>query len=191
VPTLPLRRALWAATILAALVACSHGADESAAKSAAIQKALDAHAPTHAVNNGRLCVYVADSDYQAHLHAYAHVRHVHIAPSGIGPTKNWDGRPARCLTYTWDASAGLVVSHRPFTGTLEATVPIGRYVLDKTGEAQGSSAGAEVIPFKAHFALNDVGAGLAADGIVHAPADITDGRAALHKDADGAWVAQL
>lgn len=190
-PTLAIRRVLSAATILAALTACSHAADDTAAKRAAIQRALDARAPRQSVNNGRLCLYVAGSDYEAHLHAYAHVRQVHVTPSGVGPTKNWDGRPLRCLTYAWNASAGVVVSRRPYSTAMQATVPIGHYVVDKIGEDQDSSSDANGTPFRAHFLLNEVGAGLAADGVMRPPADITDGRAVLLKDADGAWVAKL
>ena len=184
-----------AATLVATvLVACS--ANDTEARKAAIQRTLDASPARVEVYAGYVCRAArSNSGYpQGDPEKLATVPHVHVGPVVQRPSmqdimpidkfKSYGTKP--CRLVTWDSTANV---QAPSIGWLSPVV-IGRWVVDKIGEEQTGNMG-KFTPFTAHFEANDIGKGLIAAGLQSAPADVPNGMAALYKDANGNWVAQV
>jgi hypothetical protein len=178
-------------TTAAILAACGGGGGESSSaatvsvaadgRTAAIQKLLDMKPQTLEVPHGKICG--ARTNYSRitlEPAKWAHVAEVHAVPAANSGTEP-------CAIFTWVKTANV---HNVFNGIIyEWTANIGRYIVDKVGDEEPGALGGKVTPFKAHFVANKLGAEIIAASIIKAPADITDGGATLHKDADGNWVA--
>jgi hypothetical protein len=194
-----LSRAVSTAAITSALIlagcggsASNSGSGSGDARAAAIQKALDARPVIGAVRSGRLCGRPEDFAHIARLldpKAYTHVPGAHITPNGTKHRVGGGLATEPCMFLSWDASTGIINSPTRDYGA-ETSAKMGRFVVDKVGDEQDGPMG-KTTPYKAHFEPNDLAKALIAAGIVERPADVNDGPALLHKDADGQWVAQL
>jgi hypothetical protein len=190
------------ATIIAvavtALCGCGGGsAPQADGRAAAIQKMLNADNPAAngsdkrptaiGIINGPACStsapHPAGRDNPA---SYAHIPGVHVVARAT--SRNPDGTRTTCWTVTWDASTGIYHENVGFSTAW--AVPIGTYIVDKVGDEQTGPLGIKVTPYKAHVETNALGKALIAAHITMIPKDITDGQSALHKDADGTWIAQ-
>jgi hypothetical protein len=150
-------------------------------RAAAIQKLLDTKPQTLEVPHGKICG--ARTNYSRITldpNKWEHVVEVHVTPLG-GSGEN------RCATFAWAPAASVRHDFDGIVYTWQTT--IGRYIVDKVGDEEPGALGGKVTPFKAHFVANKLGAEFIAASIIKAPADITDGGATLHKDADGNWIA--
>lgn len=167
------------------LSACSGGAgggDDG--RMAAVQTALDANPTVLTVPNGKTChsdVYwgaIAPDKFKGL--GYVEVKSAG-SETGLMGTQS-------CTTVTWSKSANV----KPSIGDEErAQLPVGRYVVDKVGEEQDGPMGSKVYPYKAHFEVNAIGKDMIARHMAQEPPARPDSIVALHKDADGKWVAQL
>lgn len=196
---LPLARAVSATVAVAALgalcaCASSTAPDESAAKKAAIQRALDARPITGGVEAGRLCGRSEDWAGLAPRfdpHRYEHVPGAHVRADGdaarIGT--DWKARNP-CWFVSWDAASGVNNAPAGSSIAIQVAAKIGRYVADKIGEEQTGAGGGKITPYSAHFEPTALGKALVAAGVVREPAPIGDGRASLVKNADGVWVVE-
>jgi hypothetical protein len=165
---------------------CSGTSNDGAEKAAAIQKNLDTEPPIAEVISGRRCGETAADFAQGDPRAYAHVPGAHVARDGTRAMPDWPPRMAPCYQVSWPPS----VRQEPYKSV--GAVAIGKFLVDKVGEDEDVTTAAGVIkatPYKAHFVANDMGKALIDAHLATPPSDITDGRAALHKDADGKWIA--
>jgi hypothetical protein len=198
VSPLPLARAVSAAlavVALGALCACaaSTGPDDSPARKAAIQRALDARPVTGGVEAGRLCGRAEDWAGLAprfNPHRYERVPGAHVRADGdaarIG--SDWTARNP-CWFVSWDAATGVNNAPAGSAIAIQVAANIGRYAVDKVGEDQTGAGGGKLTPYTAHFEPSALGKALIAAGVVHEPTPI-DARASLVKNADGAWVVE-
>ena len=181
------RFAVMAAVCGILFVACGHadvgaGSTQMAPsdpRAVAIQKALDAR-PPHAIVIGN--VGYCDSRTIA---IYKRLPQVHVTPAS-------DRLGRKCEKIIWDADTG--VASAPAFDSYQKLVAIGRFIVDKVGEAeQRPSFGTTVTvtPFRAHFEASGLGESLLKEHLATTPADLTDGLAVMHKDADGQWIAQV
>jgi hypothetical protein len=176
------------ALVACALVAGCGGATTSSAdpRAAAIQKYLDAtpNLPYAPVANGPECA----GPGRPSPALYRTVPGAHVRAQPV--QRESDGSIVRCYTVTWDAS--VPVAMRALCAMCGSTpqTPFGRFVVDKVGEEQSGPLGIKVTPYTAHFVPNSVGEHLIAVKLASRPNDISDGQAALLKDANGNWVVQ-
>jgi len=164
------------------------GASSNDGKAAAIQVALDTKPPIAEVISGRRCGETAADFAQGDPRAYAHIPGAKVVRDGsralpfVSPP-----RTAPCYQVSWPPS----VQQEPYKSVGE--VAIGKFLVDKVGDDQDVTTAVgtmKATPYKAHFVANDMGKALIDAHLATPPPDITDGQAALHKDADGKWIAQ-
>lgn len=179
-------RFLLALGVACSVVACGAG-NSDAARSAAIQKALDDKpAAEIEVPTGRVCGYHVMDESKP----YQGLPDVHITPDGVRPHPIFKHEMLHCVNYAWDSSVQPHLENG-LMGSRSFYVIVGRLVIDKVGPDQPNQLVGTVAPFTAHFVPNDLGTALRARNPEKIPKDIADGQAAMHKDANGQWIAQL
>jgi hypothetical protein len=183
-------RTLFAVVVAMILSACGGGASNVGGSEdprvAAIQTALAAppHGTMAAVEYGQQCTtpWQLMGPPPPDPRSYAHIPGAHVVKDGMS-RPDILGKRYACFSVTWDPAVATLDGPR-----MMAT--LGRYLVDKVGDEQDSALG-KITPYRAHFEPNPTGTALIAARLATKPEDIADGQALLHKNADGAWVAQL
>ncbi len=170
--------------VFAASIAGCGAVGDGGARTAAVQKALDASPPVLGVPRGKACeVDSTVDDAWMDPTRFKSIKEVKIAPAGHGEGILAD---APCYTFTWDSSVVFDPKAQVFDGV---AVPLGRLIVDKVGDDE-SVGGVQAAPFRAHFEASDIGKELIAAGLANQPQDVPNGHATITKDADGNYVAQ-
>jgi hypothetical protein len=180
----PLAR-VWISVVIMAVAAVGCGGGDGGARSAAVQKALDASPPVLGVPQGKECEQDSPGvDAWMDPARFKSVKEVKIVPAGYGTGILAD---APCYTFTWDSSVVFDPKGQVFSGS---ALPLGRLIVDKVGDDE-TVAGVQAAPFRAHFEASKLGKELIAAGLANQPLDVPNGHAAITKDADGNYVAQI
>ncbi len=170
--------------VFAVSIAGCAAVGDGGARTAAVQKALDASPPVLGVPRGKACELDSPAvDAWMDPTRFKSIKEVKIAPAGHGEGILAD---ASCYAFSWDSSVVFDPKAQVFNGT---AVPLGRLIVDKVGDDE-TVAGVQAAPFRAHFEPTDVGKELIAAGLVGRPQDVANGHAMITKDADGNYVAQ-
>jgi len=181
--SLPVRIRISLVVFAVSIAGCGAGGD-GGARTAAVQKALDANPPVLGVPRGKACeLDSAVVDAWMDPTRFKSIKEVKIAPAGYGSGILAD---APCYTFTWDSSVVFDPKAQTFNGT---AVPLGRLIVDKVGDDE-TVGGVQAAPFRAHFEATDLGKELIAAGLASRPQDVPNGHAMITKDADGNYVAQ-
>jgi len=166
------------------LCACGGGGIGGDGRAAAIQTAIDADPTYIDVPSGKQCH--PDDYWKTTLPKFKGLKYVTVASAGEAPNFVFGTQP--CYTVTWDKS--LKVTHEIMGD--DSKLPIGHFVVDKIGDEEPAPyGGPKITRYKAHFEWYPQGKDMLARHLAQEPAPRTDAIAAMHKDADGKWVAQL
>jgi len=167
-----------------ALAGCGGGAQNDG-RLAAIQAALDARPMQINVPNGTVCH--ADAFWVAGNAPAKFKGLSYVSVKAAGVQHGLMGTEP-CTTVTWAPSSHFAVN----AGNDEnGWLPVGHFIADKVGDEQDGPGGIKLTPFKVHFEWFAIGKDMLARHLAKAPDPPADPMAALHKDADGKWIAQL